>query len=175
MAPELVTAPTGEVVSVADLREYLRIDGHEEDYLVQTLRDAAVAHLDGWKGILGRAILSQTWREEFTAWGDLRLSLPDVSSATVTYADENGAWQPATGTLRHDACGWYVETDETVSAELIRVEYDCALPSEQLPAVVMAVKMMVSHWFDNRGVMGGTGEMPLAVDAILTPLRWGRG
>ena len=175
MAPELVTAPTVEVVSVGDLREYLRIDGSEEDYLIQTLRDAAVAHLDGWKGILGRAIMSQTWREEFTAWGDLRLSLPDVSSATVTYQDENDAWQSATGTLRHDDRGWYVETEEAVTTERIRVEYDCALPSEQLPAVVIAVKMIVSHWFDNRGVMGVAGEMPLAVDAILAPLRWGRG
>lgn len=172
MTLELVAAPTGEVVALADLREFLRLDGHDEDYLVEMLRDAAVAHLDGWRGILGRAILPQTWREEFSGWGNLRLSMPDVSSAAVTYEDDAGVWQPATGTLRQDSCGWYVEAEGAMAAR-IRVDYVCGLPSEQMSAVSMIVKLLVAHWFENRvAVAGGLAEMPLAVGALAEPLRW---
>lgn len=174
MTAELVTAPTGDVVALADLREFLRLDGNEEDYLIETLHDAAVAHLDGRSGILGRAILPQTWREEFTGWGDLRLSMPDVTSATVTYEDGAGAWQPATGTVRRDDLGWYVETDETAPTERIRVDYICAMPAGPLAVVRMIVKLLVAHWFENRGAAAGpTAEMPLAVEALAAPLRRG--
>lgn len=169
MTPELVTKPTADVVTVQDLRDYLRIDAADEDYTIQMLRDAAVAYLDGWKGILGRAIMPQTWREEYETGGELRLSLPDVSSVTVTVQDAAGAWQAGTGTLSRDGLGWLVTVDASAP---VRVDYVCALPAEQKPAVVMAIKMLVAHWFDNRGLAGASlSEWPMAVDALVAPLR----
>lgn len=169
MTPELVTKPTADVVSVRDLREYLRVDGNDEDFLIQTLRDAAVSYLDGWGGVLGRAIMPQTWREEYETGGDLRLSLPDVSSVTVTVRDAAGAWQAGVGTLSRDGLGWVVTVDTSAS---VRVDYVCALPDTLRPSVVMAIKMLVAHWFDNRGLAGASlSEWPMAVDALLAPLR----
>lgn len=169
MTPELITPPIADVVSLADLREYLRVTETAEDYTITTLRDAAVAYLDGWSGVLGRAIMPQTWREEYETGGDLLLSLPDVSSVTVTVQDSAGAWQAGAGTLSRDGLGWVVTVDASAP---VRVDYVCALPDTLRPSVVMAVKMLVAHWFNNRGVAGASlSEWPMAVDALLAPLR----
>lgn len=48
----------------------------------------------------------------------------------------------------------------------------CAMPAEKLPSVQAAVKLLVGHWYLNRGAVGDRMEaQPLAVRALLEPLR----
>lgn len=60
----LIEPPTASAVSLAEAKAHLRVDGDDEDLLIQTYIDAATAYLDGMDGILGRALCPQTWRFE---------------------------------------------------------------------------------------------------------------
>lgn len=173
MTLTLITAPTLPVLSASDLRDHLRITDASEDGYVATLAAAAVAHLDGWGGVLGRAIMPQTWREEFDGWGSLKLSLPDVSAVSVTYEDSLGAEQPATSaTLRKCGAAWVVEADGP-ETERVFVNMTCALPASRLPAVQAIVKLLVAHWYLNREAVGeAMQDVPMSADALITALRY---
>lgn len=168
----LITPPVGPVVSLQDLREHLRVDGADEDALIVSLEAAAVAYLDGWGGVLGRAIKAQTWRAEVAAWGTYVLPLPDVSAVAVTYLDADGVEQPATSvTVRQGAV-----TIDGPAADRIYINMTAALHPQYLPKLQLIVKMLVSHWYENRSpVSDGTmQELPMAADALITSMRWGR-
>ena len=64
--PVLVTPPAETPVSRTEAKAHLRVDGTGDDDLIDGLIDAAVAHLDGYTGILGRCMVTQTWRQWMT-------------------------------------------------------------------------------------------------------------
>ncbi|WP_287994599.1 hypothetical protein [Acidiphilium sp.] len=165
MTPILVTPPTVPVVQLLDMRDHLRVDHYDDDVRIMSIERAAVAHHDGWKGVLGRCIMPQTWRQDFTCWGKLRIAMPDASEFVVTYRDADGVWQPIEDFEADiDGAGPYVEIDEAPS-ELFRVQYQCALPVEQLPAIQMAVKLYAETLYDGK-------DLPPAYHAIISALRW---
>lgn len=185
-APVLVTpADTDGVVTVDELKAHLRVDGSDEDVLIELLRDGAVAHLDGYSGVLGRAIATQTWRQDFDAFdGDtLRLPLPAASIASVKVRDSAGQLATVSSSsylLQEDALGSLVRFDDdyTYPSDLadtkaIAVEFAAgydAVPS----AIKVAVLLLVGHWYANREtVVTGTiaTELPLAVAALIAPYR----
>lgn len=171
--PVLVTAPTGPVVSLSDMKLHVRVDHDEDDGLITSLEEAAVAHLDGWRGTLGRAILPQVWRQEFDNGDALRLLLPDVTEVDVTAFNAEGAEVAVEAVLRQSFRGPYLEVDGGYSR--LTCEYTCAMPATQLPAVIAAIKLLVGHWYANREtVVVGTSSsnLPLAVDALITAMRW---
>lgn len=57
----LVTGPATPPVSLEEAKLHLRVDTADDDTLIEGLIDAAVAHLDGYSGVLGRAMIAQTW------------------------------------------------------------------------------------------------------------------
>lgn len=171
----LITPPAAAVLSLAEAREHLRVTSGAENALIQGLIDAAVAHLDGWPGLLGRAIMQQQWRQDFNGWGDLRLALPDVSAVTVTAVDDNGdALTVTQADLDRDDDGWFVTAAGAGSPKRVSVVMTCAMPAAQLAPVRVAVRQMVAHWFSNREAVGegGMEELPLSARALIAPLRW---
>jgi len=90
MAPIRVTGPTSQPVTLAEAKALARIDANDEDVLISFLIEVATGYLDGWSGALGRAILTQTWRQHFANFEqDLRLVLGPVQSiSSVVYHDE---------------------------------------------------------------------------------------
>jgi uncharacterized phiE125 gp8 family phage protein len=57
----LKTAPAEPPVGLDEVKAHLRVDFEDDDDLIEGLIDAATAHLDGFAGILGRAMVTQTW------------------------------------------------------------------------------------------------------------------
>lgn len=172
-APIPVTGPSGPVVTLDELRVHLRIDHNDEDDLIALLEEAAVAYLDGWHGILGRAICAQVWKQTFMSGEPLRLALPDVTGISVTAENAAGDEVPVEAALKQDDQGAYVDISGQFAS--VSVEYTCELPLLRRPAVMAAIKMMVGHWYKNREavVVGpGAAPLPMAVDALLAPLRW---
>jgi uncharacterized phiE125 gp8 family phage protein len=176
MTIRLIAPPVAQPVTVDALRRHLRVDHTDEDAVIAALRDAAVGWLDGWSGVLGRAIMPQTWRQEFAGWGDLRLLLPDVSAITVTWRDAVGAMQPApVAALVVDAQGWLVRA-EGPATDMVRVDLVAGMTPQRLPAAQALICMVVAHWFEARAaVLGGAGaEVPMGAEALIGALRWGR-
>lgn len=173
MTLTLVTAPTQPVVSTPDLREHLRVTDVGEDAYIASLAAGAVAYLDGWGGVLGRAIRPQVWRQEFDGWGTLKLALPDVTTVAVTYEDSDGDEQPVTGaTLRKCGTAWVVEADGP-DTQRVFVNMTCALPATRLPAAQAIVKLLVAHWYLNREAVGeAMQEVPMSADALIAALRY---
>lgn len=70
----LITAPTDEVVTLAEAKTQLRVSGSTDDVLIEALIQSAVDQIDpaggGW---LGRALRAQTWElrgPAFPCWYD---------------------------------------------------------------------------------------------------------
>lgn len=113
LAPVRTVAPAATPVSVAEAKTQLGITGSGQDTLVGALIDAATQRLDGRAGILGRALVNQTWEQAFGCFSTpLRLPLAPVSSITeITYFDGDNATQTLSADvyrLLADARGPYV-------------------------------------------------------------------
>lgn len=166
---QLITPPVGPVVAIDDLRAHLRVDHADEDALIVALEAAAVAYLDGWGGVLGRAIKAQTWRWEVDAWGEYALPLPDISAVAVTYLDDLGAEQPATSVTLTRTDGRTVAKIDGPAADRIFINMTAAMAARYLPTAQIIVKLIVAAWYDDR-----TADIPPAAHALITAIRWGR-
>ncbi|MEH6727888.1 MAG: head-tail connector protein [Hyphomicrobiales bacterium] len=189
--PTLVSAPASPIVSLADLKDHCRaVDFDDDDALLQGFELAAVALLDGWGGLLGRCLVSQTWRAGFAGWDALRcMPMPfgDTLSVAVTYFDADNVEQTVSGTLYsvvETEQGTVVRfTDSFTSptlysdrADPVRVAQTCGFAtSDAVPKpLVMAIKMMVAHWYENREavVVGASAEeFPFGVAMLIAPYR----
>lgn len=95
MALRLIQAPANPV-SLALAKAHLRVDHDAEDELIALYMDAALAHLNGPDGVLGRAVSTQTWELVMDAFpdGPIELPLPPLQSvAFIRYWDEAGEQQ----------------------------------------------------------------------------------
>lgn len=92
MATKIITAPSFEPLSVADVSEYLRLDDSPTDTaLISALITAARQHLENY---LNRFIAEQTVELALTGWKDkIDLSAPLQSVTSVKYLDQNGTEQ----------------------------------------------------------------------------------
>lgn len=162
MTPVLVTAPTDQPVSLADLKAHCRVDSNDEDGLIDMYASAAVAYLDGWSGVLGRCIMPQTWQISATA-GDVVLPMPDATSISAAY--EAGANDLTPTATPSGPCVTITEGCD--------ITFTCAMPAHFLPLAKHAVMLLVGHWYSNREAVGASmQETPMALDAILTAIRW---
>lgn len=93
LTPVRIVTPASEPVTLAEAKAHLRVDANTEDTLIALYISAAVSALDGWSGLLGRCLITQTWRQDFDGFGNLKLPFPNVASATIAYTDANGVTQ----------------------------------------------------------------------------------
>jgi hypothetical protein len=206
LRPVLVTPPSGAIVTLAEAKLHLRVDYTDDDALIQSLVDAAVAHLDGYSGRLGRPLLSQTWAQSFPnfspgqrtwinqSWmpgypGSLscpwRLRFADFISITdITYFDTTNSSQTLSSsiyTVLTDEIGPYINLVYGKSYpnvfprdDAVTVTWVCGFgaTAANIPTdIKLAIKMMVAHWYENRGVIVTEKRLeiiPMAVDALLT-------
>lgn len=159
MIPTIVTPPSALFTSIDEVKAHLRVRHSHEDDMISQLTSAAVAYLDGWKGVLGRCIMPQTWSVEAEA-GDVLLPFPDITEARV-----GGVYLPITLC----ANGAVVTIEEAAT-----IEFDCELPESNREVVKVIVKLLVGHWYENREavIIGNIATLPMAVDALMAPLRW---
>lgn len=97
-----ITPPSLMPVSLAEAKAALRIDGTDEDALVTRYIAVATAALDGADGLLGRALITSTWKLSLDAFplGPIALPLPPTQAVTsITYLDTSGAQQTLSPSL----------------------------------------------------------------------------
>ncbi|MBC22285.1 MAG: hypothetical protein CMJ32_00005 [Phycisphaerae bacterium] len=188
MKPIRVIPPVELPVTVDDVRAQARIDYADDDVLLDGMISSAVELLDGYGGLLGRAIMAQTWRVPVEKWfTELVLPMPAVRDVSVTYQDAEGATQTAPSE-------WFEVTEEHRGPVVRRRKaftdpalYDDAAypisvtwtagaegPSSVDRRVKLAITMLVSHWDMNRAVTAEERltQVPWGIDALIAPLRW---
>jgi uncharacterized phiE125 gp8 family phage protein len=94
--PELLVAPTGDVVTLEEVKSFCRVDHADDDDMLTPLIKESTSKLDGYSGSLGRALLTQTWK----VWGGysanpFRIPLAPVQSVIVRYIDASGDYTDA--------------------------------------------------------------------------------
>lgn len=185
-APVRTVAPATTPVSLTEVKAHCRVDDNHSDGVLTALLNAAVDHLDGWHGILGRALVTQTWRQDFDGFERcMRLPLGPVASIT-SVTSRNAAGQLATVSsedysLKADAVGSYVRFKDDYSfptdlneTSAVSVTYDAGVAAADVPASIKAaIFLLVSHWNENREAVtaGSMSELPLGVKALISPHR----
>lgn len=189
LAPVLVTQPDAPVVGLELFKSHARVLHDFEDDLMQVYLDAAIRHLDGPTGILGRCLVTHTWRQDFADWGtELRLPVPDVTSAEVTYIDAAGEAQTlppesylidsrVEASVLRFADGFSRPDLADVAAPVrVTLEAGFGAPASVPKPIVAAILILAAHWYAHRVpvVAGQTvAEVPMTFDALIAP--WRRG
>ena len=186
LRPVRIGEPIAPILTLADAKAACNVELDHQDELIGNLVRAAASHLDGYSGILGRCMVTQTWRYGFANLGGrIALGMPDAQSiATATYRDPNGAAQPIASDLfriDEEAAG-AVLTYVGASLGVERVAYPFSIDlrfgygaATQVPeALRTACRLMVAHWFDQ--LMLGNAEAlqapPAMAEGMIAPFRW---
>jgi uncharacterized phiE125 gp8 family phage protein len=103
LKPVRTSPPAETPVSLAEAKAQLGVSDSASDALITALIEAATERLDGWAGILGRALVTQTWAQKFPAFPTGKvfgLALAPVQSITsIAYYDADNALQALAGTV----------------------------------------------------------------------------
>ena len=185
-APVRTVAPAATPVSLIEAKAHLRVEVDAEDALITSLVQAATDHLDGYTGLLGRALVTQTWRQDFNDFTcKMRLPVKPVASiASVTYYDgENQQQTLSTDSyeLLTDAGGPYIarKADEAWPstknrAAAVSVTFVAGSSAADVPAPIKAaILLLVGHLYHNREAVSSVDltAVPMAVDALIAPYR----
>jgi uncharacterized phiE125 gp8 family phage protein len=159
-----VTAPAALPISVAEAKAQMRVEGNDDDTIIERLVNAAVAFVDV-QGVLGRAMITQTWGEWLAPNpSTVMLSLGPVQSVSaIKYYDIDGVLQTATladfnvfGTPNRITItpktgkAWPVTQTRD---DAIKIEYviGYGASSTSVPQTVRhGLMMLVAHWYENR-------------------------
>lgn len=183
--PKLIVPPAEYPVTLEDFQRHARLDYDAGLPIAQQMLDEAVAYLDGISGVLGRCLITQTWRVGFPEWCDcLRLPLPDVQSVEVAYLDDDGVLQVVSDfELLEDTIGSYVrlkdafswpsladDTSYPITADMVA---GYGSPMDVPPDLKLAIKMLAAHWYNNREAAADVTlrSTPFGVDRIIAKYR----
>lgn len=186
--PRQTVGPAESPVSLADFKLAQRVDYDDEDTIVQGYLDAATAHFDGWQGVLGRPLVTQTWSYGFSCWSRrLPIAMPNTQSVTVTYRDSEDQEQtvaPSEYELVAESGGDALVFHDFSAPQLFDdAEYPITVTAVQgfgaaidVPQPIKAAIMLLAgHWYEHReAVTLGETSAPLAlgVDALTAPYKW---
>lgn len=184
------TAPPAELpLAAADVRAHLRLVGSAEDADITAMLTAATEQLDGKDGILGRALVTQSWElllDRFPCDSVIRIPLPPLRSVeSITYIDTAGATQTLPTSvyavdIASEPGAVSLKYGQTWPATLcqrnaVTIAFTCGYgTSDDVPGrLKSAIKLMVGDLFENReaSIVGATRVDNPTVDSLLFPFR----
>lgn len=187
LQPVRTTAPAMAPISLDEAKAHLRIiDDEGEDAYVASLIDVAAQSLDGWSGLLGRALITQSWRAAYPRFRrELRLPLEPVQSLTsIAYTDLAGVAQTldvADARVLAEGRGPYVRFGVDLPAtasepDAVQITYVAGYgdAAADIPAPIrQAMLLLIGHFYANRedATPVALHETPRAVRSLLAPFR----
>lgn len=164
-----VLPPASPPVTLAQAKAQLRVDGDDADLRIAGLIDAAVDHLDGYRGVLGRCMVTQTWRAEIDSLGE-RLSLP-FPDTTIVSAEFTDALAGTLAWVWHEALAAPALIPEDGWGRPVAVTFTAGFgaPAEVPMALKQAVLIMVEHLHDDP-----LAPLPPSFGELIAPYRWRR-
>lgn len=183
----LVQKPQSPVVTLDEIKRYLRVDTSDSDILLIVLINAATSYFDGPTGILGQALSPQTWKFYLADWSE-QIEIPFgpvIAVTSITYLDTSGVEQTlATSEYDVGDDGTTVTLSPTGSwpslysgrEDAVRVTFDAGYQNLESPenyaipqAVALAIMATVAHFYDN-----GVGDIPEQIQTLVAPFKRGR-
>lgn len=189
------TVDPAALIDTDDMKNFLKVDVSDDDTLIDDLIGAAAAHMDGRDGVLGRALLTQTWTlalDDFPCetWDDpyagIRVPLPPLQSvSSITYLDGQGVEQTlATSVYAVDTASQpgiislksgqsWPGVQDVRNAVTITFVAGYGDTASALPRPLrLAAQQLVATWYDNRpSVVIGTisSVLPHAFPRLIAP------
>ena len=175
----MISDPAIEPVSLAEAKEYLRIDGTEDDGGLQRLIAAARTCIEG---MTRRGLVTQTWRYLTGVPKDGKITVPGSPLRQILAVRLFGARDSVT-TL--DPQDYVISLGEPATihlrdahADVAGAEVDAEIgygpAASDIPHDLrQAILQLVAHWFERREpVTNGTlAAVPLTVSATAAPYR----
>jgi len=173
------------ITTLQEMRDWLRLDGHEEDDLVTGLIVAAQQHVEFFTRRICETMVCVQYLDTFTNLFELENG-PVLSVESITYVDLNGVTQTIDPNV--------YRMDTTRLPHRIRVAYGQSYPitrgdannicityragygdASLVPdALKTAVRMLAAHWYENREpvVVGTiTAKLPFSIECLLWQYR----
>lgn len=171
----LVTPPAEDVLTLAEAKAHLRVDSSHEDTLISSLLASATERFDAEHGVLGRALVTQTWQMTGPAFGsEWKISpVPVQSIASVTYLDADEVPQMLASTnyrlvkdnqtatihWRNDLPG-VADHHEAITVQFV-AGYGAA--SAVPVGIKQAILLLVGHWHEHRQIVAFGSHSPIAM------------
>lgn len=105
LAPVRTAPPANAPVTLAEVKLEMHIQHDEDNDILNALIAAAVSYLDGWSGILGRCMVTQTWRQDYDSIEPVALIPLGPVAEIVSVTDGEAAVDPSKYILKRDAGG----------------------------------------------------------------------
>jgi uncharacterized phiE125 gp8 family phage protein len=185
MSAILLIPPSAEPWTLAEVKDFLRVEHGDDDAIIAALTAAARGRVEA---MTRRALLVQRWRFVLDRWpGNGRLDphmgpLRSVIAARVFDA-ANNAHSIDIETFVVDAaadiiaspCWALPQPGRTTAGIELDVELGYGALATDVPdALRHAIRMLVAHWYENRGLVaiGATvAVLPAGLDALVAPYR----
>jgi len=177
----VVTPPATEPITLAEMKLHSRIDGNDDDTLINTLITAARMQIEQ---MASHRMVTQTLAlsiDDFPDSGILYLEGPVQSVSSIQYYDLDGDLQTWGNEL--------YQVDITANPGRVMPAYDETWPdylddynsivvtyvagcgnANEVPAILkQAIKLLVGYWYNQREAVSETQnyEVPYAVDNIV--------
>lgn len=187
MATALLSPPAIEPVTLAEAKAHLRVDGSDEDALIESLIVTSRLHVEA---ALGLALIAQSWRVVLDCWpfGDtVELPVrPLVEVTAIRVRDGNGTASEI------DPLGYAVDAVSNVPRLIsrsgwwpmpgarkggIEIDFDVGFgaTAEDVPKPIrQALLMLIAHWYENRepaAAGSAAARIPATVSSVLEPYR----
>lgn len=187
MSSILLAGPAVEPVSLAEAKAYLRVEHAADDDTIAALIAGARIHVEAQTR---RALITQTWRLSRDAWpGNGRIRVVPVPLRALVAAQI----YKFDGTTQAIGVGAFAADKTSAPAVLtfapgalpapgrlaggieldVEVGYGAA-PSDVPEPLRQAIRVLVAHWYENRGLIAVGNEvavLPESASALLKPYR----
>ncbi|RVD13553.1 MAG: hypothetical protein EOS73_25485 [Mesorhizobium sp.] len=184
LAPVRTIAPESTAVSVDDVKLYCKTDSDIEDLMLTGLINATTSHMEM---VLGMALVTQTWRQDFGRFGCLRLPKRPVAATglVVAYRDVENVEQTLSDSIYQllvDEAGPYLalapdqQWPEIYSrVDAVSVTFVAGVAAAAVePALKTALLLHIAHLYENReavNVGNIVTMLPLGYEAIIWPFK----
>ncbi len=185
MSAILLIPPSAEPWPVAEAKHFLRVEHDDDDAVIAALIAAARGHVEA---LTRRALLLQRWRFVLDAWpanGRLSLRMGPLRSviAARVFDAAGNAHSIDVETFVVDAAAdivaspyWSLPLPGRLTAGIeLDAELGYGAAASDVPdALRHAIRMLVAHWYDNRGLaaIGASAAMlPGGLGALIAPYR----
>ena len=175
----ITAQPTGtDVVSLADMKEFLRVDHTDEDTTITAIIDAAVQSVQNYTG---RHFKLTTYSLSLDSFQNVEIPSHIITVTGVTYYDSNNNVQTLDSSkyfydvAREPARIAFIDPPSTYKDRFNSVIVAGGI-GKNTPAapLIHAVKMLGAHYYENRRavIVGVTStKIPLGIEAMLNPYR----
>ena len=177
--------PAGEPLSLAEARQFLRVEHADDDAVITALIAAARAHVEA---LTRRALLTQTWRIVLDAWpahgrispriGSLKTLLAvrvfDASGVAHALEVESFVVDAAANVIAAPCWALSAPGRSVAGIELDVICGFGALASDVPADLIHALKILLAHWYDNRGLApagSAAASQPAGLHALIAPYR----